>query len=521
VGANRRWAPRPGLDSRAVETGSQQWRAVWAYRYWLVVFVVAAAAATYVVSKRAHKQYQASALVQIVPGAQTQGTLLTSDQSQSIANAYLQTAKTTSVYAAAARRLNVAASTVADDTDVQLEQNVLILQMYGNRGDPAAAARFANAYANAFSDYVAKVQANDTDARVRPLQTEIAALSAQRAKLALTDPQRAILTKQINADIDQMTAVRSASVDIAKVLQPATPPGSPVSPKPTRNAILALIAALILGVAVIVAYLWIADRYRNADEAAADVGVPILGEIPRAAPSDQASIEAFRRLRTAVLFALGEPGRDPGRGGRGTTVLVAADERGVGKTHTTVNLGRSLASEGWRVVVVDGDLRRPTVHQQFKLRARPGLAELLTDRTVHLAGMAAQDVSIADVASSEAGELKAVVGGTPVHDSTERLSSRYMADVIEALEQDFDFVVLDSAPLELVVDAVVLSRYSRGVVVVVDARRSKRRDVRRAVAALRGADATILGLVYNRGRRGSAVYGYEGAARAARAEVAR
>jgi succinoglycan biosynthesis transport protein ExoP len=495
-----------------VESGVQQWRALWAYRWWLLVFVVAAAAATYVVSKRASPNYEANALVQIVPGAQTQGNLLTTDQNQSIANAYLQTAKTTPVYAATAKRLGVSERTVAGDTDVQTEQNVLILQLFGDRGDAAGAARFANAYAAAFSTYVAKLQADDTEARVGPLRNEITSLTRQRDALAPTDPQRGILLKQINADIDAVTAARASSVDIAKVLQPATAPGSPSSPKPTRNAVLALLAALILGIAAASAYVWIADRYRSAEEAAADVGLPIVGEIPRAPATDQVSIEAFRRLRTAVLFGLGDGGSRAGssRAQRGATVLVAADERGVGKTHMTVNLGRSLATEGWQVVVVDGDLRRPTVHEQFGLRARPGLAELLTDRTVHLAGMAAQDVPVPGGGTSEPGELKAVVGGTPVYDSTERLSSRYMAEVIELLQQDFDFIVLDSAPLALVVDAVVLSRYSQGVLVVVDARRSKRRDVRRAVTALRAADAPILGLVFNRARRGGSIYGYSG-----------
>jgi succinoglycan biosynthesis transport protein ExoP len=508
-----------------VETGAQQWRSVWAYRWWLLLFVVAAGVATYVISKKQSPSYEAHALVQIVPGSQTAGNLLTNDQSQSIANAYLQIAKTDRVYGAAAKTLHTSGQAVSDDTDAQVQPDVLILELFGNRGSSAEAARFANAYANAFSAYVARLQSDDTQARVGPLQAEITALTTQRAGLPVGDPQRSILDAQIKADIDQVTAARAASVDVAKVLQPATPPGSPASPKPTRNAILAVLAAVILGIAVAFAYAWIADRYRSADEAAADVSLPILGEIPRAAPTDQASIEAFRRLRTAVMFGLGEPvGGGGGREGRGATILVAADERGVGKTHTTVNLGRSLAIEGWRVVVVDGDLRRPTVHEQFGLRARPGLAELLTERTVHLAGMAAQDVPLPEI-STGAGELKAIVGGTPVHDSTERLSSRFMADVVEVLEQDFDFVVIDSAPLELVVDAVVLSRYSQGVVVVVDARRSKRRDVRRAVTALRGANAPLIGLVFNRGRRGSSVYGYEAEPRSKRsrdkAEVAR
>ena len=86
-----------------------------------------------------------------------------------------------------------------------------------------------------------------------------------------------------------------------------------------------------------------------------------------------------------------------------------------------------------------------------------------------------------------------------------------MASIVEQLHADYDFVVLDSPPVLAIVDAVVLSRYSDGVVLVVDARRSRRRNVRRAVETLRAVEAPILGLVFNKSSVSATEYGYYGA----------
>jgi Mrp family chromosome partitioning ATPase len=86
-----------------------------------------------------------------------------------------------------------------------------------------------------------------------------------------------------------------------------------------------------------------------------------------------------------------------------------------------------------------------------------------------------------------------------------------MRDVVASLHDSYDVVVMDSPPVLAIVDAVVLTRYADGVLVVVDARRSRRRNVRRAVQTLRAVEAPILGLVYNRARVHASEYGYYGA----------
>jgi Mrp family chromosome partitioning ATPase len=86
-----------------------------------------------------------------------------------------------------------------------------------------------------------------------------------------------------------------------------------------------------------------------------------------------------------------------------------------------------------------------------------------------------------------------------------------MRQVIERLREGYDAVVLDSPPVLAIVDAVVLSRYADGVLVVIDGRRSRRRTVRRAVQTLRAVEAPILGIVFNRARVHDSEYGYYGA----------
>ncbi len=99
---------------------------------------------------------------------------------------------------------------------------------------------------------------------------------------------------------------------------------------------------------------------------------------------------------------------------------------------------------------------------------------------------------------SQGGELDVIAAGPPTAEATELLSSGRMRDAMETLSDSYGYVVLDSSPVLPVVDAIVLARYSQGVVLVVDALRSRRRDVRRAMQTLRASEAPMLGFVFNR-----------------------
>lgn len=507
-----------------MDTGHQL-RAVWGYRRWLVLFALATALVVDLVSRAESPSYQASSIVRVVPAAQSGGQILTADQLQSVTSTYLQLMQNPGVYRLAAAAAREPGHDIADNLNVDSQENSAVFSLSGTAGSPARATRYANAYATAFKTQVDKLQQSSrTESKVQ-IQDQIDAVQSQLNGLASTprDPRAPQLQAQLRSLNTQLSQAATAVGDSVQVLESALPPSDPVSPRPSRDAVLALFAALVVGAAAIYARVALVDRYADGEEAAADLGVSLLGELPRGAPREQSVVEAFRRLRTSVVFAVGDPrpgeaasGRfDPleaaalGAGGPPWTVLVTAAERGAGKSYVTTNLSRTLAADGWRVVAVDGDLRRPTLHDQFGVKPRPGLAEVLSARTVQLAGMVAQRVPIAESRGGRLGALDVVSAGTPISDSTERLSSRYMATALDSLSADHDFVVLDSSPLGPVVDAAVLARYARGVVLVVDARRSRRRAARRALEALRAIEAPVLGIIYNRGAAASSYEVYE------------
>jgi capsular exopolysaccharide synthesis family protein len=274
-----------------------------------------------------------------------------------------------------------------------------------------------------------------------------------------------------------------------------------------------LIGSLVLGIAAILIYSALADRYRDADEAASDLSLALLGEMPRAGSQEQSAIESFRRLRTAIEFELANADRVGAatRNGEraqpegGRTLLITAAERGVGKSYTTAGLSRALAAGGSHVLAVDGDLRKPTLHDQLGVRPAPGLTDLLAGRVQEIERLA-QPVAIRH--GRQGGELDAIAAGTPISDATEQLSSETMSTLILELRHAYGYVAFDSSPVLPVVDAVVLARHCDGVVLVVDARRTRRRDIRRAAQTLRAAGAPILGFVYNRTSTPAASYGY-------------
>jgi non-specific protein-tyrosine kinase len=522
-----------------VEGSHRELRAIWAYRWWLLVFVVAASAGAYVASKRQAPTYEAHALVQIVPGSTQHGQLLTADQIQSVANTYLEIVRTDPVYRRTAALLTTRSSAVSSrdvssHTDAQAQQNVTVLELFGKAHSAAAAARTANAYATGFAGYVAESQASQVAQAETPIKADIAAQEAALATLPANDPRRAGANAELQADLNQVATLGPGTADVARILESALPPDLPASPRPKLNALLALIAALVIGTAALYGYILLSDRYRSAEEVAVDLGLPILAEIPRAPMRDQRSLEAFRRLRTSLVFALREPrsrldengfgasvaspSNSP-RGGKSAlrnvskwnaeptepssaAVVITGARRGDGKTFVAANLARSLAAAGWRTAAVDADLRHPTLHSELGIVGLPGLTDALTRPTPGV-GPLIQEVRPPRLGAGRPQLLAGIGAGTPVADATERLSSQEMALAIDSLRKQFDVVVFDSAPLEPVVDTVVLSRWTQGVLVVVDVRRSRRGAARRAVEILRASDAPLLGIVLNRTRANS------------------
>jgi len=302
-----------------------------------------------------------------------------------------------------------------------------------------------------------------------------------------------------------------------RVIQTAVPPSEPTSPKPLRNAILAFLTALVLAAAFLLGRRTIVDRYASVEEAALDVRLPALAELPRARAERPAAIEAARKLRAQVKFSL-ENGRADANGAEAArprhqppnVILVTSPESGAGKSYVTAALARALAADGQHVVAVDGDLRRPTLHEALEVPRDSGLGEVLHRGEPDKWALHLKTSALPSSARRRGGVLNVLTAGRPEGDTAEALSSEDMGQLVEALHADYEYVVIDSPPVLAIVDAVVLSRHVDAVLLTVDANRSRRRNVRRAVQTLRAVEAPLLGIVFNRSKISPSEYGYYG-----------
>jgi succinoglycan biosynthesis transport protein ExoP len=293
--------------------------------------------------------------------------------------------------------------------------------------------------------------------------------------------------KETNAAGDLQTTV-------ARIMDPATMPGGAFSPQ--RNKIVLVASAVTLIVAAMLALLL--DRLANTLNSTADVehrlGVPALGVLQKikgfmkkgfvselAFFNDTQSTfaEAVRTVRTSVLMsALDDPHK---------VVVITSSVPEEGKTTLSFNLACALGQVK-KVLLVDGDLRRPKIGKLVGRPSKlPGLADLV-------AGQA--QVSQCVFFDDRAG-IHILPSGTVPPNPLELLSSKRFDDVITKLKEAFDIVVIDSAPLQLVSDAQVLSQFASSVIYVVKADSTPYQVAQNGLKKLRRVNASILGIVLN------------------------
>jgi Mrp family chromosome partitioning ATPase/capsular polysaccharide biosynthesis protein len=495
-------------------------RIIWSYKRSIIIVAIAAAVLAYVASHSQTKQYKADSVVQVIPAEQVSGGALQPQQLLQLTDVYLEVSQTDPVLLRGAKLMTppVSLDFFTTHATSATKGDLGLIQLTGESTSPKQAAQISNAYAKAF------VQAlNDqTNAQQKdlldPINTQIADVSAKISDLSGRLNQTPAVKAQLDSlqsklqTLDQKQAdISSSANNRVSIIENAAVPSTPASPRPKRDAALALFAALLLGSGAALLWSLLAGRYSSAEEASMDLGIPIIGELPRAAPDDPAAIEAFRGLRTGIAYATFETPEtidriDPtaavlqnGSGGGGA-LLVTSANLGAGKSYVAANLARALAAEGRSIAAVEGDLRRPTLAGQLEIRPTPGVGDVLHDEDAGLAAELIQPVRLPSSAARRGGELHALPVGRRVEDPAEALASKVMSDALKVLEDSFGAVVIDSPPVLGITDALVLVRYSNGVLFVVDARRTSRVQARRAVETLRAINAPIVGLVFNRSK---------------------
>lgn len=194
---------------------------------------------------------------------------------------------------------------------------------------------------------------------------------------------------------------------------------------------------------------------------------------------DFASVEAYNLLRTNLYFSLTDVA-----GGKVVGATSPCPQEG--KSTTSLNLAYALAGAGHKVVLIDADMRRPSLAGVLEMPLSPGLSNLLVDEN-------ADAIHTAVVHEN----LSVLLSGDIPPNPSELVVSDKMKALIEKLRGAYDYVVVDLPPVNLVSDPIMMSRHLDGMIVIVRHGYTRRRDVNDAVRSLKLVNAKILGFVYN------------------------
>ena len=474
-------------------------RIVWGYRWWLLGFAGAVAVLVFLLRSGAAEEYEATAVTQVVSGRQSSGQFVDQSELLQLTNLYAELGRSQAVQEAAARELepDAAEPSLPASVDVTARESLQLVDITAGSGEPEVAAEVANAYAAAFAAYIDSEQAGEVAAALERVDARIAELEAE-LQAAGTD---LAASTELVALQTQAAEIQGRASNSIRVLQPASTPTTPTSPKPARDAVLAFIAALTIGAAAAYARATLTDRFGSADEAASELGLPLLAAVPRASADDRVAIEAYRALRTNLSYAL--------RDKSGPVVEITSTGPGAGKTHTAVNRSRAFCAADRKVILVDCAVRRPSLHQRLGVPVSPGMADLVSRAPGSIPGLAEDRLPLWSLPVAGGVNLDVIPAGSGLVDPAAALTTERAARVFASLPVHYDLAVVDSPPVLAVVDPLVLAHYADGIVFVVDARRDKRSDVRRAIAQLRAVNAPVIGLVYNGAEQSARRYGYD------------
>jgi non-specific protein-tyrosine kinase len=348
-------------------------------------------------------------------------------------------------------------------------------------------------------------QINDADNHIASLSGNSDAVNTERQGAVAQRDGLVLQLGDLQRQLDQLELATNVKTGDAQVVAPAVASGVPISPRPKRDMTMALGLGLFLGCGLAFVVEYFDDSIRTKDDFERAVpSLPVLAMIPAVAgwrPKDDPRVvsisepaspaaEAYRTLRTAVQFlGVDRPIR---------TLQVTSPNAHEGKTTTLSNLGVALARAGARVVIVCSDLRRPRTHEFFGLSNTVGFTSVLLGE-VPLAS-ALQRVPGVD-------RLYLLASGPLPPNPSELLQSRRALEVLQQLQSEGNFLLIDCPPILPVTDGLVISKRVQATLVVASARRTTRKEIGRTIELLRQVDAPLIGAVLN-GVTPESAYGY-------------
>jgi len=347
-------------------------------------------------------------------------------------------------------------------------------------------------------------------------ETELRAKLAEleREQIAYEDKsiQYTILKREVDSNRSQYDSLISKLNEVgvgselrtqnASIVDPAILSRSPVSPRLPINLAICLALFAGLGAAIIYILELMNNTFVNPDQIEKELGIPVLGILPKVEDEDLAVSladpksglsEAYRSLRTSIQFS--------GTEGLPKTLMVSSSEPSEAKSTTTRKLAMDFGALGTKVLIIDADMRKPTMHRQFGLDNTLGLSNLLTNsvRREDLPGT---------IRKTKEDNVWVITSGTIPPNPADLLSSAKMALLLEYLSSRFDLVIIDSPPIIGLSDVPIISRIAHSTLLLVSANNVSRKSARAALKRLNAAGANVIGAALSRFSVGKFDYNY-------------
>ncbi len=346
-----------------------------------------------------------------------------------------------------------------------------------------------------------QAQLEDLESRIQETQDEIGEEQARLESANIAALQHKLSNYQ-STYASLLLAVQGG-VNYISVVEPATTPTVPISPRVGETVMLASAIGLILAVGGAFLIEYLDDTIKTPDDVTRTADLPTLAGIARIEGETYPEkliavrhplspiVETYRLLRTNLQFSsVDKPTR---------TLMVTSPGPTEGKSVTLANLAVVMAQSGLRVVAVDADLRRPVLHKIFSLPNNRGLSDAILQPNPQVSE---------HLQATEVENLWVLVSGPLPPNPAELLGSERMGAIIEELKGQVDMVLLDSPPSLVVADAVILGTRVDGVLLVNDVGRTRRSEARQGAEEFRRVRANLLGVVLNRLSRRRGDYHY-------------
>lgn len=513
---------------------------LWHWAWLIVILTALATAVGYYLSRSQTPQYRASATV-LISESRTVNEYANILASQQLAQTYAELMVKKPVLTKVKEELGLSLSleSLKSSISVDVVQDTQLLVVSVVSENPDSAAQIANKIGEVFAENNAEIQAEryeesktslsaqlaQVDQQIKDVSDAIIALEAQfetvedangvRQVVVSPEQQRErdrletnlALYQQIYSTLLQSyESVRLAEIQNTsnvRLVEEASAPSKAFRPNWLQDTSLAAVVGLMLSVGLIFLVELLDDTIKGPEDIARHLALPVLGFIgeieedtgwPITAIKPRTPIaEAFRSLRTNIQYAsVDHPIR---------TLLVTSPSPKDGKSTVASNLATVMAQSGKQVVLIDADMRRPSLHSKLRLSNRSGLSDLFVQSNGQIP---------ASLRETKVPGLGLVTSGALPPNPAELVGSEKMGDIMRQMLTHVDMVVVDTPPVMAVTDAAILAPKVDGVLLVFRPGGTKIAAAKQTVETLARGGANVLGIVLNGvGKRGARYYYYK------------